>query len=123
MVSLPQRRLEGICRHLAPGSRTLSSASPLSPAAASIGYATPTLRTDRPPAPTLRGGRYRSCVPATLDLAERARLAIHAMTSNPDAETDYEVHWAVSLLPAPRMRADFSSASITPKFMEATLCG
>ena len=32
-------------------------------------------------------------VPDTLDLAERARLAIHGMTGPTDPEADYEVYW------------------------------
>ena len=69
--------------------------------------------------PPYDGQRYEATVPDTLDLAERARLAIHAMTENPNPEADYEPYWGIVWTPVPRMRSDFVSPSITPKFQEA----
>ena len=69
--------------------------------------------------PPYDGQRYEATVPDTLDLAERARLAIHAMTENPNPEADYEPYWGIVWTPVPRMRSDFVSLSITPKFQEA----
>ena len=79
-------------------------------------------------APPFAGQRYEALVPDTLDLAERARLAIHAMTENPNPEADYEPYWNVCWVPVPFMRSDFCSPSITPKFQEAVcldrlICG
>ena len=42
--------------------------------------------------PRYRGDRYEDKVPDTLDLAERARLAIHGMTESSDPDLDYEVY-------------------------------
>ena len=69
--------------------------------------------------PSYRGERYEAMVPDTLDLAERARLAIHVMTENPNPQADYEPYWRVSWTPGPIMTADFASPSITPKFQES----
>ena len=71
--------------------------------------------------PSYDGERYEALVPDTLDLAERARLAIHAMTENPNPEADYEVYWRVKFTPVPTMLADFSSPTLTPKFQEAVV--
>ena len=83
-----------------------------------IGYISPQIpECEMPP---FRGERYEAMVPDTLDLAERARLAIHAMTENPNPLADFEPYWRVSWTPAPIMEADFASPSITPKFQEST---
>ena len=84
-----------------------------------IGYVTPEIP-DFQMSPYC-GERYEAMVPDTLDLAERARLAIHAMTENPNPQADYEPYWRVHWLPIPRMTMDFASPTITPKFQEATV--
>ena len=78
--------------------------------------------------PPLAGEYYDAMVPDTLDLAERARLAIHAMTENPNPAADYECYWYVSWVPTPRMSQDWDGLTITPKFREAVapdrlICG
>ena len=45
--------------------------------------------------PVYRGERYDAMVPDTLDLAERARLAIRGLTGPTDADADYELYWHV----------------------------
>jgi len=41
-----------------------------------------------------RGQSYQDKVPDTLDIAERARLAVHALPSITDPDADYEIyHW------------------------------
>ena len=45
---------------------------------------------DIPPYP---GQTYEDKVPDTLDIAERARLGVHGLTSITDPEVDYEIHW------------------------------
>jgi hypothetical protein len=47
----------------------------------------------------IEGKRYEAEVPDTLDLADRARLAINAMTGAINEDLDYEYCWMVSLVP------------------------
>ena len=49
-------------------------------------------------APAYDGAYVDALVPATLDLAERARLAVNALTEPLDPDVDYELYWAVDLL-------------------------
>ena len=44
--------------------------------------------------PPLQGTRYTDTVPDTLDLAERARAALHGMTEMTDPAANYELYWA-----------------------------
>lgn len=58
--------------------------------------------------------------PATLDLAERARLAVNGMTEPTDPEADYRVYWKVSFrFNPPAMSHDIGDPGITAKFMES----
>src|ERR1700722_1865815 len=43
--------------------------------------------------PLYSGKSYQDLVPDTLDLQERAKLAIHGITSITDPEWDYEIFW------------------------------
>jgi hypothetical protein len=52
----------------------------------------------KPAAPTYPGRYYDALVPATLDLAERASLAVNALTECTDPEFDHELYWIVDLL-------------------------
>ena len=47
--------------------------------------------------PTYQGNRYLVQVPDTLDLAERARLAVHGLTSCVDPQADYECYFFVRM--------------------------
>ena len=47
--------------------------------------------------PGYQGERYEATVPDTLDIAQRAALAIHGLTSTTDPEADYEIYWALYL--------------------------
>ncbi len=49
-------------------------------------------------APEYPGEYYDAQVPATLDLAERARLCVNALTETTDPAYDDEVYWIVDLL-------------------------
>src|SRR5262245_5062069 len=51
--------------------------------------------------PPYRGQFYEDKVPDTLDIAERARLAINALTSMPDPAADYEIYWSVDFFRNP----------------------
>ena len=73
-----------------------------------------------PPESPQQGAHYESWMPATLDLAERARLAINSMTEATDPEADYRVYWKASFrFNPPVMYHDVSDTGITIKFMES----
>jgi len=61
--------------------------------------------------PTYPGERYEALVPATLDLAERAGLALHALTEVANPNVDYEMYWTIDLLDKP------------PRMAPANCCG
>ncbi len=64
-------------------------------------------------------GHSAGLIPATLDLAERAALALNAMTEATDPEEDYRVYWKVTFRSNPPiMYHDFSDTGIAAKFME-----
>ncbi len=66
------------------------------------------------------GERYESSVPDTLDVQERARLAIHCMTEATDPLADYEPYWSVYFRTNPPLMVHSSwHGSTLPKFMEA----
>jgi len=52
----------------------------------------------RAPAPEYPGEYYDALVPATLDLAERARLCVNALTETTDPAYDDELYWIIDLL-------------------------
>src|SRR5690348_5089873 len=51
--------------------------------------------------PDYTGEYFEAVVPATLDLAERARLAAHAMTSMTNPNLDYEMYFPVAHMSQP----------------------
>ncbi len=72
-----------------------------------------------PPEGKCRGRHYELMTPATLDLAERARLAVNGMTEPTDPEADYRVYWKVSFrFNPPVMYHDISDTGIMIKFMD-----
>jgi hypothetical protein len=79
--------------------------------------------------PPCNGERYEALVPDTLDLAERASLAIHGMTEPTDPQADYEVYWHVLFrCHPPMMRHEWPGMSMRPKFEETVslmriMCG
>ena len=80
------------------------------------------IRSDAPIPPESHpsGSRYDSWAPATLDLAERARLAVNGMTEPTDAEADYRVYWKVQFRGNPPfMYHDGSDTGITIKFLDS----
>lgn len=69
-----------------------------------------------------QGERYEALVPDTLDLEERGRLAIHALTSNTDPNADHEVYWWGDFTRRPpALVHELSDASLLFKFCEALL--
>ena len=68
--------------------------------------------------PPYKGTSYESWIPDTLDLAERADLAINGLTGPTDPEADYEAYWQVNFFRNPPiMWHDIDD--VQPKFMEA----
>ncbi len=77
--------------------------------------------------PEVKGERYAAEVPDTLDLAERARLAVNVLTRAIDPEQDYAVWQHMDLRTRPA-RLSWINRDITPKFLEAlpmmrVMCG
>ena len=71
--------------------------------------------------PPYKGESYGAMVPDTLDLAERARSAIHAMTelTNPDADCEPYVY--VNWTPTPVMDMDLTGHDQMSKLQEAVV--
>lgn len=66
------------------------------------------------------GDSHEALVPDTLDLAERAALAINALTRATDPEADHEIYFTVYFgRNKPVMSHDYSSGEVQPKFQEA----
>ena len=70
-------------------------------------------------APKYAGARYTATVPDTLDLAERAELAVNGLTGPTDPDADYEIYWRVSLANHPPMMQHDGNDHVQVKFMEA----
>ena len=69
--------------------------------------------------PRYEGDHYEALVPDTLDLQERAALAVNVLTEVTDPAADYEIYFdAVFRSNPPIMRHNYSD-SCQPKFMEA----
>ncbi len=69
--------------------------------------------------PEYPGEYYDALVPATLDLAERARLAIHGVTSMTNPNIDYEMYFGVShMSQPPAMNHSASDMHCQGKFSE-----
>ena len=59
--------------------------------------------------PEYHGRRYADTVPDTLDIAERSKLCVHALTSITDPNADMEVYWLASFQRNPPvMQHDFN---------------
>ncbi|MFN8006890.1 MAG: hypothetical protein U0V70_07695 [Terriglobia bacterium] len=70
--------------------------------------------------PPYRGERYEATVPDTLDLAERASLAIHALTEATNPLADHEIYCIVYLhTNPPSMMQNCWHPTLLPKFMWA----
>ncbi len=73
-----------------------------------------------PPESRRRGIRNEAWTPASLDLAERARLAINGMVEPTDPDADYRVYWKASFrFNPPVMYHDGADTGITIKFLES----
>jgi hypothetical protein len=76
---------------------------------------------DAPPVapPRYPGLSYEALVPATLDLAERCRLSVNALTETLDPEADYELYWIVDLLADPPAMYHSPDDHVQDKFFQA----
>jgi hypothetical protein len=79
-------------------------------------------------APAYPGERYEALVPATLDLAERAALAVNALTETLDPDYDYELYWIADLLAKQPAMYHTVDDHVQAKFIQAlplvrTACG
>jgi len=79
--------------------------------------------------PQYPGEYYETLAPATLDLAERARLSINALTGMLNPDCDYELYFAVDHMnDPPAMRHTHSDLNTQGKYFEVTplvrmMCG
>ena len=69
--------------------------------------------------PHHEGQRYQALVPDTLDLQERAALAVHGLTGPAEPEFDYEIPFYVYFLYNPPVMVRMMSDHVIAKFVEA----
>ena len=69
--------------------------------------------------PVYKGERYEALIPDTLDLQERAALAVNVLTRATDPEADYEMYFSVDIRRNPPMMDHNFSDICIMKFMEA----
>jgi len=69
--------------------------------------------------PAYPGERYGALVPETLDLQERATLAVNVLTRATDPEADHEIYFSVDIRRNPPMMDHNYSDQCQNKFMEA----
>src|SRR5262245_8161233 len=82
-----------------------------------IKYVTPEIPAPQPP--HYAGKSYDALVPATLDLAERARLSINALTSMTNRNCDCEMYFSVyHMANPPAMCHNSSDLNTIGKFLE-----
>ena len=70
-------------------------------------------------APQYPGERYEAMVPDTLDLQERATLAVNGLTGPTDPEADYEIYWRAFFSYNPPMMQHDGNDHVQVKFLEA----
>ncbi|MAE61895.1 MAG: hypothetical protein CMJ49_11135 [Planctomycetaceae bacterium] len=78
--------------------------------------------------PIYDGESYDDLVPATLDLAERARLCVNALTETTDPDYDDEMYWIIDLLAREPAMYHSVDDHVQAKFLQAlpldrTACG
>ena len=78
--------------------------------------------------PIYDGESYDDLVPATLDLAERARLCVNALTETTDPNYDDEMYWIIDLLAREPAMYHSVDDHVQAKFLQAlpldrTACG
>ncbi|MDE2926338.1 MAG: glycoside hydrolase family 127 protein [Acidobacteriota bacterium] len=97
---------------------TLPAGPPEESEPGKIGYISPEI--PEVTFPELKGEWQEGLVPDTLDLAERARLSINALTESADPDAGYEIWWHVLLNRKPPVLVhDFHDLNVQYKFQEA----
>lgn len=86
-------------------------------AGCSLDYITPDA--PAPALPAYSGQYYDALVPATLDLGERAKLCVNALTEPLDPEYDYELYWIADLLGDPPAMYHTLDDHVQSKFLQA----
>ncbi|MFA6109113.1 MAG: hypothetical protein WDA75_10100 [Candidatus Latescibacterota bacterium] len=84
---------------------------------ASLAYINPGAPRVSPP--SYPGTYYDAVVPATLDLAERARLCVNALTATTDPACDDELYWIVDLLAREPVMYHTVDDHVQAKFFQA----
>lgn len=69
--------------------------------------------------PAYSGERYAALVPDTLDLQERAALAVNGLTGTTDPEVDYEIYWLITFAADPPFMSHDQNDHVQIKFHEA----
>jgi hypothetical protein len=69
--------------------------------------------------PDYSGERYEAMVPDTLDLQERAALAVNGLTGPTDPAADYEIYWRVHFRSNPPMMFHDMNDHVQTKFWQA----
>ena len=69
--------------------------------------------------PPVRGERYERLVPDTLDLQDRASLAINGLTAPTDPDADYEIYWILFPRARPPVMEHSWCDACQAKYMEA----
>ncbi len=69
--------------------------------------------------PPYTGERYEALVPDTLDIQERATLAVNVLTESVDPQADYEMYFSVAMNRNPPLMCHNGSSICQAKFMEA----
>src|SRR5712691_780520 len=83
-----------------------------------IGYISP--NAPKVTLPPYKGEKYEATVPDTLDLAERARIAINALTEVTNPQEDFEIYCTNTFATnPPSMEMHCWYPTILPKFMWA----
>ena len=77
------------------------------------------IRKDIPPfaVPPYRGARYEALVPDTLDLQDRAALAVNGLTGPTDELADHDIYFFVYFLHSPPMMQHDADSTCLSKFM------
>lgn len=84
-------------------------------------YAKEYIRPDAPEVkiPLYKGQRYEALVPDTLDIAERAKLAINGLTGPLDPDDDYSLYWLVNFHNSPPLMKKEGYINLGAKFRQA----
>ena len=69
--------------------------------------------------PEYPGKYYEAIVPATIDMAERARLSVNILTEALDPEYDYELYWIIDLIANEPKMYHTADSIVEGKFFQA----